>query len=140
LIDNIEDTLLSAIEAAASKPGTPLDKLFDIFVSHLSYAEQRRGITFIVMNETLSFNDRKLRDKMFGVIDRYLKTIRSMLEEGMVSGGFRKDLDVVSSSIAFFGMIQATVTLWALSGFKYSLGRERLTERFNIYKKGVIGQ
>ena len=138
LIDSVEDTLLLAIEEAVREPKDPLGKLFDIFVSHLSYAEQRKGVTFIIINETLSLKDKGLQDKMFGVIGKYLKTIKLILEEGIASGMFRRDLDVVSASLAFFGMVQSSVTLWALSGFKYSLRRDRLMERFGIYKRGII--
>lgn len=138
LIDNIEDTLLSAIEEAARARRDPLDKLFDIFLSHLSYAEQRKGITFIIMNETLSLKDKGLQDKMFGVIDRYLKTIKLILKEGIASGRFRGGLDLVSASLAFFGTVQSTVTIWALGGFKYSLRKDHLKEIFSIYKRGIL--
>jgi AcrR family transcriptional regulator len=138
LIDNIEDTLLFAIEEAARARRDPLDKLFDIFLSHLSYAEQRKGITFIIMNETLSLKDKGLQDKMFGVIDRYLKTIKLILKEGIASGRFRGELDLVSASLSFFGMVQSTVTIWALSGFKYSLRKDNLKEIFSLYKGGIL--
>jgi AcrR family transcriptional regulator len=138
LIDNIEETLLAAIEAAAKTSNEPLRKLSDIFLTHLSYAEQRKGITFIIINETLSLKDKSLQRKMFGVINQYLKMIKVILVEGMESGKFRKDLDIASASIAFFGMVQSMVTLWALSGFKYALRKDRLDERLSIYKKGIV--
>jgi AcrR family transcriptional regulator len=138
LIDNIEKTLLATIEEAAKKSNEPLRKLSDIFISHLSYAEQRKGITFIIINETLSLKDKSLQRKMFGVIDKYLKTIKSILTEGIALGKFRKELDVTSASIAFFGMVQSMVTLWALSGFKYSLRKDRIDELLSIYMKGVV--
>jgi hypothetical protein len=129
---------LATIEEAAKKSNEPLRKLSDIFISHLSYAEQRKGITFIIINETLSLKDKSLQRKMFGVIDKYLKTIKSILTEGIALGKFRKELDVTSASIAFFGMVQSMVTLWALSGFKYSLRKDRIDELLSIYMKGVV--
>lgn len=140
LIDDIEKTLLTAIESAAEKAKEPLDKLEGILSSHLSYAEQRKGVSFIVINETLNFQDKSLQRKMFGVIHRYLKKIKEILLEGIKSGTFRKDLDIVSAGIAFFGMVQSMVTLWSLSGFKYSFTKSRLEKIFDIYKKGVIAR
>ena len=139
LIDNIELTLLADIDKAAKKSSDPLQKLKEIFLSHLSYAEQRKGITFIIINETLSLNDKRLQEKMFNVINRYLSTIEKILLEGKALGKFRKELDIASASIAFFGMIQSMVTIWALSGFRYALRKDRLEERLNIYKKGILG-
>ena len=139
LIDNIELTLLADIDKAAKKSSDPLQKLKEIFLFHLSYAEQRKGITFIIINETLSLNDKRLQEKMFNVINRYLSTIEKILLEGKALGKFRKELDIASASIAFFGMIQSMVTIWALSGFRYALRKDRLEERLNIYKKGILG-
>jgi len=138
LIDNIAETLLATIEEAAKESNEPLRKLSDIFLTHLSYAEQRKGITFIIINETLSLKDKSLQRKMFGVINKYLKMIKAILVEGIDSGIFRKGLDVTSASIAFFGMVQSMVTLWALSGFRYALRKDRLEERLNIYKNGIL--
>ena len=115
LINDIENTLLSTIEEAANKPSNPLKKLENILASHLSYAEQRKGLTFVVINETLIIKDKNLRKKMFTVIERYLETIKEILSEGVKSGEFRKGLDLISASRTFFGMVQSTVTLLALS-------------------------
>lgn len=138
LIGDIEDTLLNNIQEAAQKSDDPLQKLKNIFFSHLSYAEQRKGLTFIIINETLSMKDKKLQKKMYEVVRRYLKTIETIFSEGINSGKFRKGINTASASITFFGMVQATVTIWSLSGFNSSLVNNRLNELFDIYKKGIV--
>jgi len=137
LITDIETTLLKTIRQAADSAGGPQMKLKNILSSHLSYAEQRKGVSFIIINATLSINDMGLRKKMFGVIEKYLGTIESILAEGVKQGHFRKDLDLTSASMAFFGMVQSMVTLWALSGYKHSLTSSRLEDALNIYSAGV---
>ena len=138
LIRDIKNTLLNNIHQAAGKSNDPLQKLKNIFLSHLSYAEQRKGLTFIIINETLSMKDKKLQKEMFGVVCKYLKTIEEILSEGVSSGKFRKNIDAASASLAFFGMVQATVTIWSLSGFGSFLMPSRLNELFFVYKKGVL--
>ena len=139
LIGDIEDTLLNNIQKAAQKSDDPLEKLKSIFFSHLSYAEQRKGLTFIIINETLSMKDKRLQEKMYKVVHTYLKTIETIVSKGINSGRFRNDLNAVSASVAFFGIVQATVTIWALSGFHPSLMRSnRLNELFDIYKRGIV--
>ena len=71
LIESIERTLLKTVRDTASKTNNPVNKLENILASHLSYAEQRKGINFIVVNETLSLKDKSLQRKMFGVINKY---------------------------------------------------------------------
>lgn len=138
LIDDIERTLLATIGEAASKSDEPLQRLENIFHSHLSYAEQRKGISFIVINKTLSIKDKTLQKKMFGVISQYLKTIKAILKEGIDTGKFRKSVNLDSASINFFGMVQSMVTIWSLSGYRYALRNDRLIEMFNIYKVGIL--
>lgn len=137
LIDDIEKTLFNAIELATQEADDPIIKLRNIFLSHISYAEQRKGVSFIIINETLSLKDRSLQRKMFRVIHRYIMKIKYILENGVKAGRFREKTDLNASSIVFFGMVQSIVTLWALSGFKYSLNRNRLYEMLNIYIKGI---
>lgn len=139
LIDDIERTLFEAVDSAASMPGDSLDRLESILSAHLSYASQRRGISFIIINETLSLKDKSLQRKMLGVIHRYLDKIEKILFEGQRSDLFRKDINIALSSMIFFGMVQSMVTIWALSGFKYAVNnKNRLKKLFDIYKKGVV--
>jgi AcrR family transcriptional regulator len=138
LIDEVEKTLLATIEEAAQKTQDPAQKLENIFLSHISYAEQRRGVTFIIINETLSIKDKSLQRRMFAVLGRYLKTIEAVLMEGVKSGKMRKGLNLSAASLAFFGAVQATVTLWALSGFRRPLGKSSMNEILSIYREGVV--
>jgi AcrR family transcriptional regulator len=138
LIDEIEKTLLATIEDAAKNSKDPLRKLKSIFLSHLSYSERRKGLTYIIINEALNIKDSGLQKKMFGVLQRYLETIKSIIQEGINLGSFRRGLDTTSAGIAFFGMIQSLVTFWALNDFAYYLRQDLLEEIFNIYIKGIL--
>jgi len=138
LIDYIEDTLLTTVDVAAKKSNEPLKKLENIFLSHISYSEQRRGVSFIVISETLSLKDKSLQRKMFNVISRYLEKIMQILKEGVSTGSFRRNIDLCSSSIVFFGMIQAQVMLWVISGYQYSFKRIAIEQLFDIFEKGIM--
>jgi AcrR family transcriptional regulator len=134
LIDDIEENLLYAIQEAAKKTGDPLEKLESIFLSHLSYSEQMKGTSFTVINQVSGIQDKKLKAKMFGVLNKYLMTIKGIVNQGKEYGIFRKDIDSTSASIVFFGTIQSIVTVWCLSGYKLSLKKEQFTQALAIYK------
>ena len=138
LIDDIEDTLLSAIQEAANKTNDPLQKLESIFQSHLSYSEQMKGTSFTVINQVSALKDKKLKKKMLGVLHKYLKTIKGIVVQGVESGIFRKDIDPTSASIVFLGTIQSIVTLWCLSGYKHSLRKAHLGSMMDIYKGWLV--
>ncbi len=140
LIDDIEETLLSVIDEAASKTKKPLQKLENIFWSHLSYVEKRKGVSFIVINNILSMKDKALQNKVYGVINKYLDRIKNILSEGIKDGDCRNNMNLDAASGAFFGIIQCRVTLWGLSDYKYSLGKERMEESFYFFKKGILAK
>jgi AcrR family transcriptional regulator len=138
LIDDIEETLLSAIQEAANKNADPIQKLESIFMSHLSYSEQMKGTSFTVINQVSGLKDNHLKRKMSGVLNKYLKTIKGIVVEGITSGIFRKEINPASASIVFFGTIQSMVTLWCLSGYKVSLRKAYFTQMFDIYKSWLV--
>ncbi|MGV8124742.1 MAG: TetR/AcrR family transcriptional regulator [Candidatus Xenobiia bacterium LiM19] len=136
LIEDIKETLFHTVESAAEGIDDPIKKLESIFSSHLSYLEQRRGVSFLVITETLNLQDKKLQRMMMEVLNDYLKMIESIIEKGITSGVFGRDIDLHSASTAFLGIIQSAVTLWALSGYRHSLGRKHHS-LFNVFKSGV---
>ncbi len=135
LIEDIEDSLLCVINEAADKSTDPITKLENIFFSHLNYAEKRKGITFILM---ASLKDKKMQRKMFGVISKYLNLIKSILRQGIDEGVFRIDIQLDSVSITFLGMIQGMVSVWGLSGYRYSLTKDRRIGMFNAFKRSIV--
>jgi len=136
LIDDVERTLNEVI-GQAGMPGEPERKLGAILSAHLSLAERRKGLSFIVINGTLSLRDKSLQRKMLRVIRGYLTKIQHVLLRGQAAGVFRKDLDTSVGSIAFFGLVQSMVTIWALGGFTYSFKKTDLRELALLYSNGV---
>jgi len=124
LIEDIEKTLLEAVERAATEKAGTLESLGNVLKAHLSYVEQRRGISLIVISETVRLADKNLRRRMFEVINRYLNAIEGLLARGVKSGQIRQDIDPGTAALTFFALVHATVTLWALSNSSYSLAKK----------------
>lgn len=138
MIDDIEETLLSVIKEEVDKNWNPLNRLEAVFFSHLSYAEQRRGTSFLVINETLGIKDKGLESKMSAVLKKYLSMIKDILNEGIKKGDFVKDTDVDAASIVFFGLVQSAITFWSLSGQKSMLNHDQLNGMWDVYRKGIV--
>lgn len=124
LIEDIERTLFEAVEKAASEKRDSLDSLGNVLKAHLSHVEQRRGVSLIVIAEALRLSDRDLRERMFQVVNLYLARIRSILSEAVKSGKVSQGIDLDTAAFAFFALVHATVTLWALSSFSFSLAKK----------------
>jgi AcrR family transcriptional regulator len=123
LIDDIETTLLDTVEQAASEKSEPLESLENVLKAHLSYVEQRRGVSLIVISETLRLADKSLGKRMFEVVNRFLSRIEELLAQGVKSGQISQEIDLGTAALTFFAIIHTTVTLWALSNSGFSLAK-----------------
>lgn len=135
-LDDARVTLLGALAKAAEEGGSATQKLERMLNAHLSYAERRRGVALLVINETLRLDDAKLRALAREIIEQYLELVRGVLASGQLSGEIRHDLDLEAAARLFFGMAQSTITLWLLGSRSFSLtnGDHGL---WSIYVKSV---
>jgi AcrR family transcriptional regulator len=136
LIDDIERTLLEAVKWAASEKQNPVESLENVLKAHLSYAEQRRGVSAIVIAESLRLADKDLREKMFEVVNRYIARIEALLALGVKSGQVRKNIDLRTAALTFFAMVHANVILWSLSDSRFSLAK-RHKPLWELYLSGI---
>jgi AcrR family transcriptional regulator len=118
----LSSTLLSVKEETIEAP----EKLSKIFRTHLDHIQKNRGIPRIVYTSEVHL-DEKMRAKLFEIIEFYLRTIKSILEEGVISEKFKKDLDVNAEARRFLSMIQFTAFRYSLSGFNKDTIDEGLT-------------
>ncbi len=123
LIDDVEKTLLEAVERATSEKSEPLESLENVLKAHLSYVEQRRGVSLIVISETVRLADKDLRRRMFDVVNGYLNRIEELLARGVKSGQISRNIDLGTAALTFFALVHATVTLWALSNSSFPLAK-----------------
>ncbi|MCM2286353.1 MAG: TetR/AcrR family transcriptional regulator [Desulfobacula sp.] len=88
---------------------------------HLSSIEQRKGISFQVIAEIISFGDKKINMQVTEGINNYIDQLKILLSKGIEAGLIRKDINLEAASIGLFGMIQGLVNMWALSDYSFDL-------------------
>ena len=136
LIDDIEETLFEALEDAQEEGGSVLERLERLLEAHLSYSERRKGVSFVVISEVLLNGDRRLKHRMHAVIDRYLRLVQALLEKGVAEGQVKPNIEPSAAALAFFGLIQATITLWRFSSTELSPG-EQFEALWRVYRDGI---
>lgn len=136
VLEDIERALLGAVTNGCKKGDTPLDKLKYVLKAHLSYSERRKGLSFLVLDEIIHLDDRKLQVYASKVVERYLKGISQVLIEGQSDGTVRIDLDLDMATRLYFGMIQGNVTLWALQSHSFGL-TDRHERLWDLYRRAV---
>jgi len=137
MVGNIEDTWVADIEKSRIPGRTPLDVLDATILNRLSTIEQRRGVSFLVMAEIISLGDKALNARISSVISRFNLLIRDILSDGVKSGQIRPDLDLDAAAALFFGMLQGTVSIWALNEYRFNV-RERCLSSWRILREAVV--
>jgi AcrR family transcriptional regulator len=136
LADSVADGLLHDIDTAGSVGFTSLDIIDEILRTHLSRIEQKRGLSFLVLAEIISFGNKSLNKKVSDNIQIYVDRLRLLLSDGVRAGLIRQDVDLGAAALLLFGMIQGLVNIWALSGYKFDLA-EKYSELWKVYKRSL---
>jgi AcrR family transcriptional regulator len=136
LADSVADGLIHDIDTAGSVGFTSLDIIDEILRTHLSRIEQRRGLSFLVLAEIISFGDKSLNKKVSDNIQIYVDRLKLLLSDGVRVGLISQDVDLEAAALLLFGMIQGLVNIWALSGFKFDL-TEKYSGLWKVYKRSL---
>ena len=135
LIDNIEETLMEALDKAMVSED-PVQNLKNVLFAHLTYARERRETSFIVIMGVMQFSDAIIRKKISRLIEKYLRKIEKILTYATKLGLIRKDINLRISAIAFLGLIQSTVTVWSYKNFNF-VPQKIHAQLWNIYREGI---
>ncbi len=135
LIDNIEETLMDALDKAIVTDD-PVQNLKNVLLAHLTYARKRRGTSFIVIMGAMQFSGTFIRKKISQLIQKYLWKIEKILTSAIKLGLIKKDINPRISAIAFLGLIQSTVTVWSYKYFNF-MPQKIHAQLWNIYWQGI---
>jgi AcrR family transcriptional regulator len=137
LADSVADGLLHDIDMARNVGFTSLEIIDEILRTHLSTIEQKRGMSFLVLAEVISFGDKSLNKKVSDNIQIYVDRLKILLSDGVRAELIRKDIDLEAAALLLFGMIQSLVYRWALSGYKFDLTK-KYSSLWKVFKESLI--
>ena len=137
LADHIEENLVGDIMGASAKGHSTLEILDSVLRSHISTMEQRRGISFQIIAEIISFGDKKLNAKVTGTIDKYISCLQDLLSEGVKSGEVRDDIDLEAAATVLFGMVQGLVNIWALSNYSFD-PEDKYEPLWRVFREAIV--
>ncbi|MCE2405377.1 MAG: TetR/AcrR family transcriptional regulator [Dehalococcoidia bacterium] len=139
LVREIESNLLRIISDSARPEESSLDHLRRLLKRHFSSLERRNAVSFVVIAEAMCFADDRVKQAARQMVERYLETIAAILKEGAAKGEVGPGVDVKAAAIMFFGMVQASVTLWTFSNRAHPLSQHSAA-LWGMLKEGVTCQ
>ncbi|BBO16361.1 DNA-binding transcriptional regulator, AcrR family [Candidatus Brocadia pituitae] len=135
LIDNIEETLMEALDSAMVEKD-PIQNLKNILFAQLILAKNRRKTSFVVIMGAIQFSDPFIRKKILKLIQKYLRRIEKLLLSAIGLGLLKRDIDPKISAIVFMGLIQSTITVWSYKNFNFAPQKIH-AHLWNVYCEGI---
>jgi len=137
LADNVSAGLIHDIEMARSVGFNSMNIIDEILRTHLSTIKQKRGLSFLVLAEIISFGDKSLNKKVSDNIQIYIDRLRVVLSDGVRAGVVRQNVDLDAAALLLFGMIQGLVNIWALSTYKFDLVK-RYSDLWGVCRRSLV--
>ncbi len=106
-------------KAIAAEPAA-VAKLRRLITLHFQILEENPDLAEVVQVE-LRQGQKFFRGASAAEVNSYFSLIASVLEEGVASGAFRKDLPIKSATKALFGAMDQMATSWVLGNRSYKL-------------------
>ena len=139
LIQEIERTLLGAISDSARPGEGAMDQLKHLLQLHFSSLERRNGVSFVVISEAQCFADHEVKQATGQMVERYLEMVDLILRAAVQAGEIDDRVDTRAAALMFFGMIQASVTLWSFNNRAHPLA-EHSASLWAIFKDGLTSR
>ncbi|MCB9772206.1 MAG: TetR/AcrR family transcriptional regulator [Candidatus Omnitrophica bacterium] len=136
LIEDFEGTLIEGIKNSISLQSAPLDQLKEIMRAHLLLSERKKGIFFAITSESIHFQDKVLTKRVLEVVKNYQSQIKEILEVAKTKKNIRGDTDLEAASLAFFGLIQTCIILYALTNYTV-FPLNKMESLWDIFIRGI---
>jgi AcrR family transcriptional regulator len=113
IVEEATRNLLAGVRELSRAPASPAERLRAAIVSHLQLCAARSDYTAVFLNEIQNLRDVPRRHTLLQLVKHYEDFFCHVIEDGMVTGDFRKGLDVQVTAYAILGMGN-----WALRWFR----------------------
>ncbi len=122
LVDFIGGSLVNEIHELTHS-GAKLD---DTLKTHIASIERRRGTSFQVIAEIISFGDKQLNERAYQTIERYTSGLQALMDNASSHGAI-KSVKNPEAALLISCLIQGLVNTWVLSNYRLDL-KEQFAE------------
>ena len=120
LIKEIEHNLLEDISESLKPRDTSINQLWHLMQRHFS-SPNRNGVSFVRITEALRFENPQVKQATRQMLENYLDTLANALRAGVRNGEVSAEIDPRAAALMFFGITEASVTLWSFNNRAHPL-------------------
>ena len=121
LLEHIRSRVLGNVNLAMEEAESSPERLRILLMRHLKMLREIRGFPNILFSDGMYSGHPERKDKVVGIMTAYLEKIQGILREGIQEGSIGRDVDPVTASVMFLGMIVPAGILWNISDGRFDL-------------------
>jgi len=137
ILDFIQDRLFSNVERVCKDVSDPIERLQCILKRHVQLIRDNKAIPRLLFSEEVFSGNSKRKNKVYGIITGYLKSLEKIVHEGQKRGQIRPDLRSNTLALMFFGMIQPVVILWFLSDGRFDITKHS-ESNWEVFREAIL--
>lgn len=121
VLELLSNRLLGNVAQARKEAPQALHRLKSLLMRHAHMLSENRAIPHIVFSDGIYTGHPERKAKVAQIITTYLEKIQEIIDEGRQAGTVREDVDPVTASVMFLGMILPAAVLWNVSEGRFDV-------------------
>ena len=132
----VREQLLSVLETAAGKAGSPIEALGAMFKAHIGFVVTHPGVPRLIFHELQRPADSPIKQEVRNLLKSYRKLLRSRLDAAVDRGEVSAKVDLEAAATLFVGVVQGLVMQSMATGNAAAV-KAQADAVFAIYRRGV---
>lgn len=132
----VREQLLSVLETAAGKAGSPIEALGAMFKAHIGFVVTHPGVPRLIFHELQRPADSPIKQEVRSLLKSYRKLLRNRLDAAVDRGEVSAKVDLEAAATLFVGVVQGLVMQSMATGDAAAV-KAQADPIFAIYRRGI---
>ncbi len=124
VLDLVRDMLMKNVAAIYEETNDPVERLKRLLMRHIKMIKGNKGIPRIIFAEDLYKTKPERKQKVYDNLKRYLTKVSEIIRQGQEEEQIRKDVEPMTLSVMFLGLIQPSAIMWHLSDGEFDAEKQ----------------
>lgn len=120
----IANQILSILEVTMAGENQAEQSLHRLLHRQISVVSRNKGLPRLLFSDRLHLEDPDLKVIVRNVMDRYIKHVQYLIEDGQADGSFDREIDARKSAEFVAASIQGLMLRWSIYDFEFALEDE----------------
>jgi AcrR family transcriptional regulator len=136
VFDFVRERLLANVEQVCQMTTDPLERLSRLLHLHLAMIRENPAVPRLVFSEGIFSEEIERKAKVRQLVEGYLKAVAEIIRTGQQQGAIRSNLDPLTGSVMFLGLIQPMIILSHLTDGEFAVDLH-LQRAWAIFLKAI---